>query len=129
MKLKTFKARLCTAGKTQEQIKNDYEGDVTEKQIKDLQRAFDLIDGKEVAVIQFSTSKDRYTLAGWSEKDDSAIRDFIYQAEQDDMFGNYIDDREQFLKDWEDETYEPMGSLGFDKSDVEIIEEMKKVKS
>lgn len=124
MKFKLFKAKLCTGGKTADDIISDFEGDVSEEEIRDWQHALNLIDGKEIIVTKIL--KDRYTLVSWMDEDDEAFRDYIYQAEQDDMFGTYIDDREEFLKDWKNEVYEPTGSLGFDKKDVEIIEELKK---
>src|SRR5690625_2349543 len=103
MGLKLFKAKLCTSGRTKEQIKKDYGGDITEKEIIDWQHALDLIDNKEVIVAE--AWKGRYTLISWFKKDDSAFIEFVYQAEQDQMFGTYIDDREQFLKDWKNEVY------------------------
>lgn len=124
MKFKLFKAKLRTGGKTKDQIISDFEGEVTEKEIRDWKYVFNLIDGKEIIVVE--VFKGRFTLVSWLDEDDSAFRDFIYQAEQDDMFGTYIDDREEFLNDWKDGRYEPTGSLGFDKNDVEIIEELKK---
>lgn len=123
MKFKLFKAKLCTGGKTADDIISEHEGDVTEKEIQEWIKAYNLIDGKEIIVADIRD--DRYTFFSWLDEDDAAFRDFIYQAEQDDFFGTYLDDREEFLKDWKEGRYEPTGSLGFDKNDVEIIEELK----
>lgn len=122
MKNVFFEAKLKTGNITRDYIISDFYGDVTEKQIKEWLDVYKLIDGKKIIVADIR--KERYTLISWMDEDVEAFRDFIYQAEQDDWFGNYIDDREGFLKDWEDGTYEPSGSLGFHKNNVEIIKKI-----
>ena len=42
--------------------------------------------------------------------------------EQDSMFGLYIDDREQFDKDWDNNDYEPDGCHYLETENVEILE-------
>lgn len=122
MNIKLYRAKLRTGNITRDEIISDYKGDVTEKQIKEWMQVYKSIDDKEIIVADIR--EDRYTLISWFDEDVELFRDFIYQAEQDDWFGTYIDDREGFLKDWEDEVYEPSGSLSFNKNDVEIIEEL-----
>lgn len=124
MKIKLLKAKLRTGGKTQDQIASDYEDDITEKEIQDWIKAYNLIDRKEIIVADIR--KDRFTLISWLDEDDETFREFIYQAEQDDLFGAYTNAREKFLRDWKDGVYEPGGSLGFDENDVEIMEELEK---
>lgn len=117
--MEILKAKLRTGGKTRDQIISEFEGDINEEEIKAWQHAYNLIDGKEIVVAQLF--KDRYTPVSWLVEDDAAFRDFIYQVEQDDWFGTYGNERQEFLKDWENEEYEPSGSLSFCKDDVEII--------
>ncbi|GIN97843.1 hypothetical protein J6TS1_37130 [Siminovitchia terrae] len=63
---------------------------------------------------------DGFVLGCLQDEDDEKVRDFIYQAEQDEMFGTYIDQRDEFLRDWESEEYSPTGSLVFKEEDVEV---------
>jgi hypothetical protein len=124
--LNLYKAKLHTGGKTPEQIKSDFDGpEPNEKEIQNWIKAYDLIAGIEVAVMK-SRSGSGYCLVSWQKKDDEKIRDFIYQVEQDEMFGTYVNEREEFIKDWDSGEYSPAGSLVFNSEDVEIIEELKK---
>lgn len=122
MRMELYKAKLITGSKTRDEIISDFEGDVDEKEIKEWLQVYKMIDGKEIVVADIRD--DRYTLIAWVDEDVEAYRDFVYQAEQDDMFGIYINEREGFLKDWEDGIYEPIASLSFNKTDVEIIEKV-----
>lgn len=123
--IKLYRAKLHTGGKTPEQIKSSFDGpEPSEEEIKNWTKAYDLADGLEVIVTRSWTGSD-YSLIAWDEKDDENIREFIYQVEQDGMFGTYVDEREEFIKDWESGEYSPAGSLVFDEKDVEIIEELK----
>ncbi len=44
------------------------------------------------------------------KQDDEKICDFVYQIEQDKLFGLYVNQREEFLKDWDAEEYDPAGA-------------------
>lgn len=123
MKLKLFEAKLKTAGKTTDDIISQFEGEIKKKEIQNWINVFNLIDGTEVIV---SERHNRYMLFTWYEKDDDIIKELIYQAEQDELFGMYQNDREGFLKDWTAGEYEPNGVLSFDEKDVEIIRELKR---
>lgn len=117
-------AKLKTAGKTHEQILAEYEGPrPSDEFIQNIKKAYDSIDGLEVAVLKSGISEG-YVIGGWQGKDDHLFRDFIYQAEQDEFFGTYVDDYEGFLKAWMSGEYEPMGSLTFDHKEVEILEKL-----
>lgn len=128
MKFTLYKARLNTAGKTPEQIKADYEGGIgplpNDEEVQNWIKVYDSLSGTEIIVMN-SPFSDNFTPVSWDEKDDEKFRDFVYQAEQDPYFGTYVNEREEFLKDWESEDYSPSGSLVFDAADVEIIEELK----
>ncbi|MFL0507105.1 hypothetical protein ACH0B5_15295 [Ureibacillus sp. 179-F W5.1 NHS] len=128
---KLFKAKFTTTGKTIEQLKAEYTDFLpSDEKLQALLEAYQNLDGVEVIVYERRfVGEENYGVFAWDESDksiDDKIRDFIYQAEQDDMFGSYIDDREEFLADWESGNYSPSGSLVFEKSDIEIIEELKK---
>lgn len=130
--LKFYKAKLKTGGKTIEDIKKDYEGGIgpvpDEQEIKDLKKAYDLIDGVEVMAIE--GFGDGYGIGGWNPKHDDQMKEFIYQAEQDSFFGTYRNKREEFEQDWKNDEYESSGSLRFDNEEVEILApvEMKQLK-
>lgn len=118
-----FKVILKTAGKTEEELLKQYEGPKpSDKFIKDMKKAYDSLDGLEILAMKSFVS-DGYIAIGWEEEDDHLIRDFIYQAEQDEYFGTYVDEREEFLNDWKNCDYDPMGSLSFSAEEVEIIEQ------
>lgn len=122
--IKLFRVKLKTAGKTPDQILSAYDGPKpNEEEVKNLIKAYDSLDGIEV-VVSKSLISDGYCLAAWQNKDENLIRDFVYQAEQDEFFGSYVDDREEFIKDWESDDYSPPGSMVFENDDVEIIEEL-----
>jgi len=124
MDLNLFKAKLNTGGKTPEQIKSAFDGpEPSEEEIQNWIKAYDLIAGIEVVVMK-DWSGNGYCLVAWQDKDDEKIREFIYQAEQDEMFGSYVNEREEFIKDWDSDEYSPAGSLLFNSEDVEIIEEL-----
>lgn len=119
MGFKLYEAKLKTGGKTREQLVQGSTEDVDEEIVATWRRAYDSLDGKEVLVV--NVFEGSYTPFSWRKEDDDVFRDFSYLAEQDGTFGTYIGEREQFLKDWENDEYEPSGSLSFDAADVEII--------
>lgn len=126
---KLFKAKFKTAKKTLEQLKGEYTDSLpSDKELLALLEAFRNLDGVEVVVYErHSIGADNYGVFAWDEGNelvDAKIRDFFYQIEQDDLFGQYIDDREEFLSDWKSGEYSPVGSLAFEKYDIEIIEEL-----
>jgi len=126
---KMFKAILQTAGKTPEDIKKMYDGSVgpepSEEEIQGYINVFNKLDGLEVVVYDRSNlDVADYGLYVWQEKDDECIRELFYQAEQDPYFGTYVNERDEFIKDWEAEEYEFGPSPTFSADDVEIIEEI-----
>jgi len=126
-----YRVRLKTAGKTPEQILAIYDGPnqvghkPDEKEVTAWIKVFNELDGTEVLVIKRFTGED-YSIAGWEPDDDEKFMEFVYLAEQDPLFGTYIDEREEFINDWKSGDYEPDASLVFAASDVEIIEKLKK---
>lgn len=128
MGLTLFSAKLQTAGKTAEQIRASYDGPKpNDKEIEYWIKAFNELDGIEIVVLKSFTGED-WCLAAWDEKDEEKIMEFVYLAEQDPYFGSYVDERDEFLKDWKSGEYEPPGSLVFANADVQVIEELTKEK-
>lgn len=124
MARKLFKAKLKTAGKTPEELLKEYDGPKpSDEFIQNMIKANDSIDGLEVVLMDHWSGED-YSMVAWQEKDNDVFRDFIYQSEQDEFFGSYVDDREEFLKDWDSGDYSPMGSLTFGTYEVEILGEL-----
>lgn len=123
--MKFYKAKLKTAGKTAEQVLASYDmGDKPPAdEVEAIINSYNLVDGIVLSVLG-PTITGSYAPAGWRKEDDDKIRDFVYQAEQDAYFGCYVNDREEFLKDWNSEEYDPGGSLTFSVEDVEILEEL-----
>ena len=127
MKIEIYKGVLRTSGKTDEQIKESFNnefGSITQEEMNDYKKMMDIVDGLEVFVTDSFYGGDSYSLVSWVEKDNDKWKEFVYLAEQDSMFGTYVDEREQFDKDWDTEEYEPNGSLVFNKDDVEILEKV-----
>lgn len=124
MNIKLYSAKLRTSGKTPEQIKNSFDGlEPSEEEIQSWIEVYDLVDGLEVVVMK-SWAGSGYCIVGWQDEDDENFREFVYMVEQDDMYGTYVNEREEFLKDWNSEEYSPNHSLVFQNEDVEIIEEL-----
>lgn len=128
LKIKIYRAKMHTAGKTKEQLLKDFDGPEPDEQLaQNYIKAFDLIDGIEVFVADgFATNDNDYSLIGWDDKADPKMKEFIYLMEQDPFMGTYVDKREQFDKDWDSKEYEPPAAIHFEKDDVEILEDVTK---
>lgn len=109
--LQVYKIRFNTANLTLAAIKEWYTTDVpSDEKLQAFLEAYQALHGVECAGISFHYKEGNWSLAGWDAKDDVKFRDWIYQIEQDDMFGQYINDYERFYKDWEADNYEPEAS-------------------
>ncbi|MEI3605950.1 hypothetical protein SPD48_09630 [Pseudogracilibacillus sp. SE30717A] len=131
MRIKIYKARFQTAGKTSEEIRSEYDDSIgpppTTEEIELWRKTLIALDGTELFVTNsFLSSGDRYTIISWPNESDEKMMEFVYAAEQDSMFGTYQNEREQFIKDWKTEKYEPSGSLSVGASDIKIIEELRR---
>lgn len=123
-----YEAILRTSGKTPEQIISSFDGpEPTEQEVQGWINSYNIISGVEVVVMKSGWIDDGYCLVSWEEKDNEKIREFIYQAEQDSMFGSYANDREGFIEDWDSGEYSPAGSFVFYSNDLEIVEKIKKI--
>lgn len=116
--MKIYTATFTTASKTAADILATYDSHPPSlEEAEKAAEAYRSLDGLEITVGHSFTGN--YSLYGWRPEDDEKIRDFIYYAaEQDALFGSYVDEREEFLLDWANDEYEPMGSIAFDKSEL-----------
>lgn len=123
-----FYVQLKTADKQLSEIKEKIEGDnlPSEQQLQALLKAYHALDGVKVMVIPFNQDgANCYTLAMWDEETaavEEPIREFFYQMEQDELFGQYINERDEFLRDWESEDYSAAGAIVFTEQEIDIIE-------
>ena len=78
------------------------------------------MDGEIALVIESSAEDGKYLLLALKDKEKD--KELHYMMEQDSMFGLYIDDREQFDKDWDSNDYEPDGCHYLEAENVEILE-------
>lgn len=121
--IKILKVKLTTANKTDDQIKEKYDTEVSQNEIENFKAAFNLVDGLEIGVMPSQFEEGSYVVTGWHENDDHIMREFVYYMEQDPYFGSYVDDREAFLEDWNNNEYEPAGSLSFEEEDIKVLED------
>ena len=117
-----YKARLKTGRITVMDLKKRAARlKVPAKMILTALKAFQMIDGKEV-ILTDSFFCDGYLLASWSDEDKETFMEFVYLLEQDPETGRYIDNREDFIEDWENGNYNPNTFMGFNPDEVEILE-------
>lgn len=65
------------------------------------------IDGEAALVVDHYVDDGTFTFL--CLKDADKDKEYAYMREQDSMMGCYIDDRDRFDADWENEEYEPDG--------------------
>lgn len=126
--MQLYRLRFNTESKSADDIKKNY--DFSQPPVETLEmiaEAYRNLNGTEVVGAVWDYSPNNYSLYGWNDKDDEKFKEFIYLMEQDDLFGSYINDREQFEDDWKNGDYEPVAALHFDKSDFEVIEKTEKL--
>ena len=128
--MELFKLQFKTAGKTLEDVKAIYEDyHPSTEVLEQMVAAYRALDGTEVIGAVWEYSPNGYSLYGWNDEDDEKFKEFIYLIEQDELFGSYLDCREEFDADWKNGEYESQAALHFDKSDFEVIEKLEKKES
>lgn len=86
-------------------------------------KIYEYMDG-ETAIVMKSTSGDgTYLFLGLKDKEKN--KELHYMFEQDSFIGVYIDDREEFDKDWDSGDYEPDGCHYLNPENVEFLESEK----
>lgn len=124
--MKLYKLRFQTADKTADDIKKDYRSNPpNDEMCEKLAEAYRNLTGAEFLGASWEYSPDTYSLYNHlNEESHLKLKEFLYLQEQDEYFGNYINDRERFDEDWDADHYEPSGALHFNKNDFEVIEQL-----
>jgi len=118
MKIELFEAILHTGGKTAEKLRVEF-GDVTEDEIQSYIKILDAMDGQKALVATSLLDPNEYAYMGLL--DETQGKEVTYLMEQDPMMGCYIDQREQFDRDYDSGNYCPEGVWTLKKENVEII--------
>ncbi|MER2039696.1 MAG: hypothetical protein ABS944_16235 [Solibacillus sp.] len=124
--MQLYRLRFKTAHKTAEDIKKDYSSNPPSIELlEQIAESYRNLDGAEAVGAAWEYSPDSYSIYAVEKEADEMLKEFTYLQEQDELFGNYINDREQFNEDWANEKYEAMGAMHFDRTDFEVLEELK----
>jgi hypothetical protein len=78
------------------------------------------MDGEAALVVDHYANYGRFTFLGL--QDETKNKELAYMKEQDSMMGCYIDNRDRFNEDWDQEEYEPDGLFILSKENVIIPE-------
>lgn len=78
------------------------------------------MDEETAIVIESSMNNGQYLFLGLKDKEKD--KELHYMIEQDSMIGVYIDDRERFNEDWDNDKYEPDGCIYLNPENVELLE-------
>lgn len=116
--MKLYDAVLHSGENTPEKIRSESDFPLSAEDVENIQKFNRAIEGIKAIVIPFG---EEYHIAACSEIE--KIKEACYIMEQDSLFGAYINQREEFEKDWESGNYDV--SMAFSKDQVEIIAEAK----
>ena len=118
MELSVYKVIFHTKG--MEKSFPDYK-ELSQAEKNCMQKAFEALDGKNGYAMP-AFDGNGYVFGGC--KDDNDAKEFLWFMEQDPMFGQYVDDREGFDRDWENGDYSTDGSISILNGYVEIVREL-----
>lgn len=106
------KALLNTEFITEEWIRERNKSwEFTQEDIERSLKAKKLLNG-QVAILSSETfGLDGADYPIYGLENDDVFKEYVWLLEQDPIFGTYIDDRENFDKDWENGDYSPDGVL------------------
>lgn len=122
--MKVYKAVLHTGGKTDEQIKVFCGMSVSQEEIDLMRKTYDAFDGLECFVTDSPFNDGGYSYLGRATKEQAdKEKEAVYLMEQDALFGSYVDERDNFDRDWDAGNYDFQGVWTFLKEDVEILAE------
>lgn len=118
------KARIKTGGRTYEEIKTELKGQgFTCKQMKAMVKEREYFDGLELYLSKWNyDNHEHWHLYSWEDKDDEKVMLGMYHAEQYHPYKRYVDDFEQFKKDWAAGEYDPGMTYTFKDKEVEVLE-------
>lgn len=110
--MKAKKALLNTEFITEEWIRErNKEWKFTQEDIERSLKCKKLLNG-QVAILSSETfGLDGADYPIYGLENDDVFKEYVWLLEQDPLFGTYIDDRESFDKDWENDDYAPSGVL------------------
>ncbi len=117
---------LRTGGKTVESIiklsqEDPQQMNLTEEDAKIVKAYLDEFDGAEVVL---TDEGPHHFIIGWAgdRQTTQKVKNAIYLMHQDPMFGRYINDREAFEHDWDEEEV-GAESISFRENEFEVLDE------
>lgn len=121
--------KLKTGGKTIDEIRNQHANqNLKVEELENIKKAYETLDGVELYLSLWDyDNEETYHLCRWNDEVDEKIMMGVYYFEQVSFSTKYLNNREKFIKDWKNNKYEPMGSLCFEKEDVEVLEKISEV--
>jgi hypothetical protein len=120
---KVILGRICTGGKSIEEIQKDCKGQgLSIQDIENIRKAYEYFNGVDLWLSLWSYDNySAYHLYGWKDDVDEKMMMGIYHMEQVHPFPHYKDKLEDFIKDWKGKKYNPDGALCFEKNQVEVL--------
>jgi hypothetical protein len=119
--MKLYEAIIHGGNKTVEQIRALSDFDLDDSDVENILKFNQTIEGMKAIVT------DDFYGYGYlfvDSEDKEKPKEAFYLMEQDSMFGTYINQREEFGRDWDNGEYEPDGCMTLSKAQVEIIREL-----
>ncbi|HFL3696668.1 TPA: hypothetical protein ACG3QY_001778 [Clostridioides difficile] len=118
-KMETLRVILRTK-KTKKSIEKNKKLELSESEINNLFKYYNMIDGLEIKVITFM---GKARMIDYQDKDSVTIREAIYLLEQNETLGMYINDYKNFMKKWNSgKYYNENIEMIFEASEIEVIE-------
>lgn len=129
-KPKLARVQLHTAGKSESYYENmRADASLTAEELEHVKKADELFDGLIITASLWSYDRHRnWHLWGWKKADDERMMRAMYEAEQYNLCGSYIDDFEGFKKDWQAGGYDSGCVFTFPIGDVEVLEVLQEEK-
>jgi hypothetical protein len=127
--MKVVRGRFRTGGKTIDEIRNQRDNkNLKVEELENIKKAYEEINGVELYLSLWDYDEQKmFHISGWEDKADEKIMNGTYYLEQVGFSTQYLNNREKFIKDWRNNKYEPIGSLCFEKEDVEVLETISEV--
>ncbi|MDM9944116.1 hypothetical protein [Clostridioides difficile] len=118
-KMETLRVILRTK-KTKKSIEKNKKLELSESEINNLFKYYNMIDGLEIKVITFM---GKARMIDYQDKDSVTIREAIYLLEQNTTLGMYMNDYKNFMKKWNSgKYYNENIEMIFEASEIEVIE-------
>ena len=123
-KPKLARVQLHTAGKSESYYENlRADASLTAEELEHAKKAAELFDGLIITASLWSYDRHRnWHLWSWKKADDERMMRAMYEAEQYNPCGSYIDDFEGFKKDWLSGIYDSDCGFTFSLDEAEVLE-------